>query len=233
MNSLGNSYAAVVVGATGGIGSAIASRLRSDPACSSVICLSRTADRRIDLCDEDSVAKAAAWIRAEIGSVDLVFNSTGALMIDGVPPEKTMRHLNPANMARHFQLNAIGPALLVKHFAPLLPRDRRSLFGSLSARVGSIGDNRLGGWFSYRASKAAQNQILKTAAIELSRIRPYAVMAALHPGTVATRLSKPFAGERERLTPEASAEMLLRVLDGLNAGQSGGFFDYKGHPIEW
>lgn len=136
-------------------------------------------------------------------------------------------------MARHFRLNAIGPALLIKHFAPLLPKDRRSLFGTLSARIGSIGDNNLGGWISYRAAKAAQNQIVKTASIELARSRPHAVLIALHPGTVATPLSDPFAGGRERLEPDRSASMLLEVMNSLTPGNSGGFFAYDGTPIEW
>jgi NAD(P)-dependent dehydrogenase (short-subunit alcohol dehydrogenase family) len=136
-------------------------------------------------------------------------------------------------MAAQFRLNAIGPALLIKHFVPLLPKDRRALFATLSARVGSIGDNRLGGWISYRAAKTAQNQIVRTASIEIARTRPQAVLAALHPGTVETALSDPFAGNRERLTPERSAAMLLGLLDGLAADQSGGFFAYDGSPIVW
>ncbi len=176
---------------------------------------------------------AATRASEEAGEADLVFNATGALVIDGASPEKTIRTLDPEVMARQFRVNAIGPALVIKHFAPLLPKNRRSLFGTLSARVGSIGDNGLGGWISYRAAKAAQNQIVKTAAIEIARSRPQAVLAALHPGTVATRLSVDFAGKRERLTPGQSATMLLEVLDSLASKQSGGFFAYDGSEIEW
>lgn len=233
MNSLNDGYKAIVVGASGGIGSAIADALGADPACATVICLSRIGDRKIDLCDESSVVAAKETIEVELGSVDLIFNATGALIINSVPPEKTIKRLDPENMARHFQANAIGPALLLKHLAPLLPRDRRGLFASLSARVGSIGDNSLGGWFSYRASKAAQNQIVRTVAIEFMRTHPLAVLATLHPGTVATRLSEPFASGRNRLKAETSAHMLLQVLDSLTTAQSGGFFDYKGDLVDW
>lgn len=233
MKSLQQGYVAVVVGATGGIGSAVADALKSDPACDAVVRLSRCGKPAVDLHDEGSILTAAKEVEAHHGGADLVFDATGALSIDDVPPEKTIRRLDPANMAQHFAVNAIGPALLLKHFGPLLPRDRRGLFASLSARVGSIGDNGLGGWFSYRASKAALNQIVRTAAIEYSRTRPYSVFAALHPGTVATPLSDPFAGERDRLTPDESASMLLAVLDALEPHQSGGFFDYRGEPVMW
>ena len=137
-------------------------------------------------------------------------------------------------MARAFQVNAIGPALVMKHFLPLLPRDRRSVFAILSAKVGSIGDNHLGGWYSYRASKAALNQIIRTAAIELKRRAPQAALVALHPGTVESRLSAPFgkAGLDVR-SPADAAERLLGVIDGLAPAASGGFFDYRGERLPW
>jgi NAD(P)-dependent dehydrogenase (short-subunit alcohol dehydrogenase family) len=233
VKSLRDGYTAIVIGASGGIGSALAEVLSDDAACARVVCYSRGGARKIDVTDEDTVLAASRDFAEAFGEADLIFNATGALVIDDVPPEKTIRRLDPSAMARHFQLNAIGPALLIKHFAPLLSRDRRGLFASLSARVGSIGDNGLGGWYSYRASKAAQNQIIRTASIELARTHPHSVLAVLHPGTVATGLSEPFAADRDRLTPHASAEKLLRVLDGLSAKQSGNFFDYKGETIQW
>jgi NAD(P)-dependent dehydrogenase (short-subunit alcohol dehydrogenase family) len=233
LSSLGQGYSALVIGASGGIGSAIARLVEADPACGRLLRLSRRDHPSFDVGDEASVADAALRISAQTDGLDFVFNATGALVIDGAAPEKSIRAIDAASMAAQFRLNAIGPALLIKHFVPLLPKDRRALFATLSARVGSIGDNRLGGWISYRAAKTAQNQIVRTASIEIARTRPQAVLAALHPGTVETALSDPFAGNRERLTPERSAAMLLGLLDGLAADQSGGFFAYDGSPIVW
>ena len=137
-------------------------------------------------------------------------------------------------MAHAFAVNAIGPALLMKHFLPLLPRSGRAVFASLSAKVGSIGDNRLGGWYSYRASKAALNQLVHTAAIELARRQPEAICVVLHPGTVATRLSQPFSKSGlEVQTPAASAARLLATIDGLSASDSGGFFNHRGEALPW
>jgi NAD(P)-dependent dehydrogenase (short-subunit alcohol dehydrogenase family) len=233
LTSLKPGYKALVIGSSGGIGSAIAAALEADGHCSRVIRLSRREQPDFDLCDEVSIERAAVAIAAREEVVDLIFNATGALKIAGQGPEKTIRAIDPVAMARQFQINAIGPALLIKHFVPLLPKDKRALFASLTARVGSIGDNRLGGWIAYRAAKAAQNQIIKTAAIEVARTRPLAVLAALHPGTVATSLSDPYSASHERLTPEDAARKLLTVLNGLEAGQSGGFYAYDGQAIEW
>ncbi len=233
LTSLQPDYTAIVFGASGGIGSAISDIVGSDPACARLIRISRRDDAPFDICDEASVIAAAARISDKVAEVDFIFNAIGGLVIDGVAPEKTIQRLDPDAMARQFRVNAIGPALLIKHFSPFLPKNRRSLFCTLSARVGSIGDNRLGGWISYRAAKAAQNQIVRTAAIEIARSRPLAVLAALHPGTVETHLSDAFAGRRERLKPDQSAAMLLDVLNGLAPQQSGGFFAYDKSAIEW
>jgi NAD(P)-dependent dehydrogenase (short-subunit alcohol dehydrogenase family) len=137
-------------------------------------------------------------------------------------------------MAKAYAQNTIGPALVLKHFTPLLPREGRSVVAALSAKVGSIGDNHLGGWHSYRASKAALNQVIHTAAIELKRTRPQAICVALHPGTVDTKLSAPFskAGLDVR-PPEVAAADLLEVIEGLTPEDSGGFFDYAGWPLPW
>jgi NAD(P)-dependent dehydrogenase (short-subunit alcohol dehydrogenase family) len=215
ISSLQPGYKALVIGSSG------------------VIRMSRSEQSDFDLCDEAAIERAAAAIVGSGDTIDLIFNATGALKIAGRGPEKTIRAIDPVAMARQFQINAIGPALLIKHFVALLPKDRRALFASLSARVGSIGDNRLGGWISYRAAKAAQNQIIKTAAIEIARTRPLAILAALHPGTVATNLSEPYAAGHERLMPEDAAHRLLRALDSLEACQSGGFYAYDGQAIEW
>lgn len=161
-----------------------------------------------------------------------MIDATGILSDARMQPEKALRALDPALMARSFAINAIGPTLLMKHFLPLLPRDRRSAFATLSAKVGSVADNRLGGWYSYRASKAALNQLVRTASIELRRTHPQAICVAIHPGTVATRLSQPFQKSGlEVLTPARAAAELIEGLDRITPGDSGGFFDRHGTPL--
>jgi len=233
MESLDEHYRAVVIGAAGGLGRAFVARLRDDPRCGDVIALARASRPALDLTDEASVAAAAAHVHEKVGAVHLVIDSTGVLTIDGQGPEKSIARLDPAVMARAFAINATGPALLLKHFTPLLPRRGRSIFATLSARVGSIADNRKGGWISYRASKAALNQIVRTTAIEMSFRRREAVLAALQPGTVRTALSEPYAGASDRLEPEESARRLLCVLDGLGSADSGGLFDHRGQRLPW
>ena len=233
MNSLNDGYNALVIGASGGIGSAIAQALEADPRCGGVHRLSRRDNPGFDLLDETSIADAAQRIGSQVGGFDLIFNATGALTIEGIGPEKALKAIDAEAMLRQFALNAVGPALLLKYFAPMLPRDRRGIFGSLSARVGSIGDNHLGGWISYRAAKAAQNQIVRTAAIEIARTRPLAVVAALHPGTVETGLSVGYRGNHAAVPASESAPNLLAVLDALPPEKTGGFFAYDGSVIEW
>lgn len=229
MQSLPDGYRALVIGATGGIGSAFVAALEADPRCGELHRWSRKGG--LDLRDEASIAVEARTL--DDNSLHLVVDATGALVIDGTGPEKTLRAIDPAAMAAQFAVNAIGPALLLKHLAPKLARTERAIFATLSARVGSITDNRLGGWISYRASKAALNQIVRTAAIEIARTRPGALVVSLHPGTVATALSDPFAGDRDRLDASDSASLLLHVLDELPAEQSGSFFAYDGKRIDW
>lgn len=232
MNSLGDSYRAVVVGATGGLGRAFVEHLKSDPNCKQVAALSRGSEPPIDVTSETSAAAAAAWLRERAAEWELILDATGVLTIDGHRPEKRLSEIDPAVMAQAFAVNAIGPALLLKHLTPLLPRRRRAIFASLSARVGSIEDNRLGGWVSYRASKAALNQILRTAALELRVSHRQLVVASLQPGTVATRLSEPYRSRAPGvLAPEYAAGRLLEVLDGLEPAQSGEFFDYEGQRL--
>jgi NAD(P)-dependent dehydrogenase (short-subunit alcohol dehydrogenase family) len=224
---------AVVFGAGGGIGGALIDRLRSDGRFDSVIGFSRAGDPAFDLLDEPSVARSAACAAAA-GDLRLVVDATGFLHDAQQGPEKTWAELDPAALARSFAINAIGPAIIMKHVLPLLPRAGRSVFATLSARVGSIADNRLGGWYGYRASKAALNQLVRTASIELRRRRPAAVCVALHPGTVATGLSSRFAKDGlEVQAPALAAERLLAVIAGLGPEQSGGFFDHRGDEVPW
>lgn len=237
MASLQEGYRAAVIGARGAIGGAIADALSADPRAGAVIRIARSSgDVRLDLLEEASIA-AAAEAAATDGPLDLVFIATGALILDGRGPEKALAQLDPETLARQFAVNAIGPALVVKHFAPHLAPRRRSLLAALSARVGSIGDNRLGGWHGYRAAKAALNQLLRGAAIDIARKRPEAVVAALHPGTVESPLSQPFrpegAARADVVAPAEAAAKLLGVLDRLTPAQSGGFFDPSGAAIPW
>lgn len=230
--TLGRHFRALVIGASGGIGAAFVDSLRADPACGQVVTLSRQEDG-VDITDEPSLAAAAERLGAQGMIFDLILCATGALTINGIGPEKTIKAVSAEAMAAQFAVNAIGPALVLKYFSPLLAKNSRSIMAFLSARVGSIGDNRLGGWISYRASKAALNQIVHTAAIEIARLRPYAIIVSLHPGSVATSLSTPFAAGHARMTPPESAELLLKVLDDLSPQQSGSFFAYDGSKIEW
>lgn len=233
MNSLPDGFRALVVGSSGAIGSALVRALQANPRCAQVHALHRGSTPALELTDETSVAAAAAQV-AQSGPLHLVLCATGALHVDGRAPEKRLAELEPATMARAFAVNTIGPALVIKHFHPLLARRERSLLGVLSARVGSIGDNRLGGWYSYRASKAALNMLLHTSAIEVARQRPLAVLAALHPGTVVSALSAPIIGDAEASSPDQAASRLLAVLDALPAeGASGGFHAWDGQPIPW
>ncbi|MDI1325721.1 MAG: SDR family NAD(P)-dependent oxidoreductase [Brevundimonas sp.] len=223
--------AAVVVGASGGIGAATVRLLRASGRFAVVHALSRS-ETGFDLEDEASIAEAAARV-AEGPPPTLVFVATGVLH-HGFEPERGYRALGAEHMLRDYRINTVGPALTAKHFLPLTPRDRRAVFTALSARVGSIGDNRLGGWHSYRASKAALNMVLRNLALELGRTHPQAVVAGLHPGTVDTALSQPFQREvrPERLfTADHSAERLLAVINGLTPADSGGVFAWDGARI--
>ena len=224
---------AVVVGATGGIGRAATEAIAASGAFDAVLPLGRATDPPIDLLDEASIAAAAEAIAAT-GPLRLVLDATGALSKEGLVPEKSWRQIDPQAMARAFALNATGPALLMKHVLPLFPREGRAVFATLSARVGSIGDNRLGGWYGYRASKAALNQLVRCAAIELARSRPDAVCVALHPGTVDTGLSTGFAkAGLDVQAPRVAAERLLAIIDGLTPADSGGFRDHMCETIPW
>lgn len=224
---------AVVLG-TGGIGTALRDELLSRGQYAQVLALGRTTEPAFDVTAEASVATAAAHVAGLGVPLRLLVLATGFLHGSSGQPERSWAHLDPAYLQQVFQVNAVGPALVMKHFLPLLPTTGPCVAGFLSARVGSVGDNALGGWYGYRASKAALNQLVKTAAIELARRNKQAVCVALHPGTVATALSQPFAKTGLKVRPPAeAARELLAVLAGLNASQSGGFVDHLGHTVPW
>ena len=219
--------AVVVVGAGGAIGAALADAL--EQAGRPVLRFSRTTHPPLDLLDETSIGAAA---EAAGQDLDLVIDATGFLHGRGLMPEKKLGQLDPAHLAHSFAINAIGPALVMKHFLPRLARDRPAVFATLSARVGSIADNRAGGWYGYRASKAALNQLVRTAAIELARTHRAAVCVALHPGTVDSGLSAPFAKSGlDVQSPASAAARLLEVLARVTPEQSGLLLDYGGNAI--
>lgn len=191
--------------------------------------LSRS-DDGFDITDPASVAR---HLDALDGPYDRVVVATGALVIEGAEPEKTIRAIDSKAMLDQFRLNAVGPALVLARSHGLLPRKGRGVLAVLSARVGSIGDNRMGGWISYRAAKAAVNQIVHTTAIELARSHQDSICVALHPGTVATAFTADYLGRHPAVTPDEAAENLLHVMDGLTPAQTGGFYDWAGKEVAW
>lgn len=242
LDSFGPGLNVAVAGATGGIGAALCAQLEEMPSVKGLFTLSRNpgADANslyLDLTDEDSVSAAAETVRVLAGNLNLVIMATGTLH-DGrdFQPEKSWRAFDPENFAHAFCVNATGPALLAKHFLPLLARNRKTAFAALSARVGSISDNDLGGWYAYRASKAALNMLIRSLSIELARRYPEALCVGLHPGTVDTSLSAPFRGNvppEKLFSPEYSASHLLDVLDKLTPGDTGGLFAWDGQRIPY
>ena len=234
---------AVIIGASGGIGGAFTQQLAQQPDTQVVHALSRSGQTfshpnvqagSIDLTDEDSIAAAARKI-AEHGAPDLVIIATG-LLSDGAElrPEKSLRQQTASAFEQVFAINTFGPGLVAKHFLPIMPKSGRAIFAALSARVGSISDNRMGGWHAYRASKAALNMLIRNYAIEQARRNPDFVAVSLHPGTVDTDLSKPFQSgvpDKQLFTSDQSAEYLLRVIGGLTAKDSGKAFDWAGKEI--
>lgn len=217
---------ALIIGATGGIGAAVAAHLET--VGTRVTRLSRAADG-FDVTDPSSIAQHLAALPE--GAFDLVFVALGTLAAGGAP-EKALRQIDGPQMAKVMSVNAIGPALILAQTERLLPKDRPSTVGILSARVGSIGDNRAGGWHSYRASKAALNQIIRGAAIEIGRKRPQACIAALHPGTVATPFTKNYPAHA-KVSPADAAANLVGVMESLTPAETGGFFDYSGAVVPW
>lgn len=235
---------AAVIGASGGIGGQFVAALADRAGVGDVFAFSRTPDQvsksgvvcaAIDILDETSIAECVRLAVAD-GPIDLVIVATGLLHDGELQPEKSMRNLDADSMARVLAINTVAPALLAKHFLPSLRKRSKTVFAALSARVGSIGDNRLGGWMSYRASKAGLNMALKTLSIEHARRFPDSIVVALHPGTVDTALSKPFqqrVPDEQLFTADRSAGHLMDVIDRLTPADTGGFYAWDGSRIDY
>jgi NAD(P)-dependent dehydrogenase (short-subunit alcohol dehydrogenase family) len=231
---------ALVIGGTGGLGSAFAMQLRLDSRYTQVLSTSRhpagANEYLLDYARESTLADCAQWVTEKCSASPLrtVIVATGYLHGEAGQPERSASQMNANYLQQTMLINAIGPALAIKHFMPLLSREQVTRWAMISAKVGSIGDNALGGWYGYRASKAALNQIVKTASIEMTRRNKLAICVALHPGTVATSLSEPFskAGLNVR-SPEVAAGELINVLHSLESSATGGFFDYMGETLPW
>ena len=217
----------LIIGASGGIGRALQSELTARGW--EVTALSRSEDG-LDVTDEASVAQHLGRLK---GPYHLVLIATGALTSAGHEPEKAVKEVTPEALAGQFTVNALGPMLVLKHALPLLPRNEAATVAALSARVGSIGDNQIGGWHSYRASKAALNQLFHGAAIELKRTHKKATVLMLHPGTVATPFTEKYAGRHKTTPPEEAARNLIDVALSKGPGETGRFFDYAGREVPW
>ena len=240
-----NGKRALVIGSGGGIGAALVDQLAASGQFDRIYagnrrphaaCHSNVTMLTIDILDDDTLAEAGRQIAQE-GALDLLIVATGILHRGtDIRPEKSLRQLDVSAMAEIFAVNSIGPALVAKHFLPMLARKQRAVAIFLSARVGSIADNRLGGWHSYRASKAALNALVRCFAIEVGRSSPDAIVAALHPGTVDTPLSEPFQARiagSSLFSADHSAARILTVIDRLSPTDSGGFFGWDGRPIPY
>jgi NAD(P)-dependent dehydrogenase (short-subunit alcohol dehydrogenase family) len=249
-------FNAMIQGASRGIGLQMVRQLLESERAGQVIATSRHPDKSdglrslrqdhrdrlhlvpLDITQQDSVERAAADLGHHLEELDFLFNVSGLLhdRSTGMMPEKSLSDIDPNHLRRSFDVNAIGPLLVAKHFHTFFNHDRRAIFANMSARVGSIGDNRKGGWYGYRASKAAQNQFTRTLAIELNRRVPNVICVALHPGTVDTQLSEPFqthVPDQQLQTSAEAVDHLLEVVDSLETSDSGLFFDWAGQPIEW
>lgn len=245
LQTLDPPFDAAVIGASGGIGNAFCARLAADPGIRRLWMLSRSQPEKaaenavwlpLDLTDEASIETAAAKLEAGAVNLRLALVASG-LLHDGeaLQPEKSWRSMTADSLHRNFAVNAIGPALVAKHLLPLMPRDGKAVFAAISARVGSVSDNRAGGWYGYRASKAALNMIVKSLAIEWARRAPDGVCIGLHPGTVASNLSAPFrkgTPPEKLFEPAYAAERLLHVIDERTATDTGRCYAWDGSAIE-
>lgn len=243
---------ALIVGASQGIGLGFVKQLLSDDRLDRVFATYRhpaTAGALLDLTEhpkltclsleateEGEIAQTAAKIQAQAPTLEVVINCVGILHAGDLQPEKSLRQIDAEQLLRYFQVNSIPSALLAKHLQPLLKKSDRSVFATISAKIGSIEDNRLGGWYGYRASKAALNMLLKTIAIEYSRKNPQTIVVALHPGTTDTRLSAPFQGNvppEKLFSVERTVNQLLAIIDSLSAADNGSFFSWDGSRLPW
>ncbi len=236
---------ALIIGGRGGVGEAMAKLIRQQLPASQVLQTSRDADwvaeepetrLCLELRSEEKIVQLAQILRDRAFSPEFVFNASGLLHTEALAPERSLRELKQSNMQEIFAVNTFAVGLLLQQLIPLMPRKERSVFASLSARVGSIEDCRLGGWYSYRASKAAQNMFIRCAAIEAARAHPALSCVALHPGTVSSSLSAPFTKRKPAdslFTPQKSAAYLAEVIATLSAEQSGQFFAWDGQAIPW
>ena len=218
---------ALILGASGGIGLAFSKFLENKLGIENVIKLSRSFNG-FEISDEEKILKFSESIE---GSFNLIINAIGVLQTTEIGPEKTINAIKQKSMIDMMTINAIGPALLLKNFSKKLDKTKFSVFVNLSARVGSITDNRLGGWVSYRSSKAALNQIIKTSSIEINRKNKNAICVGLHPGTVKTRFTEKFQNTTETISPEESVEMMMKVIESLSVDDNGYCFAYDGKVI--
>ncbi len=244
LSNFGQDLNAVVIGASGGIGQAFIKQLTHQPNIGSIHAFSRSefeveSDKvtwgQIDVTSQESVEQAANSTK-DGKPIDIIITATGFLHRGNISPEKSVRDIEFNNFEEVFAVNTFGPALIMKYFLPLLPRDRQSVVAFLSARVGSISDNQLGGWYAYRASKAALNMLIKNASIETARKFKQAAIIGLHPGTVETDLSEPFKSnikEGHLFTPEYATECLLKVINDTTPEKTGALIDWDNKIIEY
>jgi NAD(P)-dependent dehydrogenase (short-subunit alcohol dehydrogenase family) len=248
---MNQSKTALVVGASQGIGSGFVRQLldrddihtvyatyRSPESATDLFALASPKLKclSMDITDESHIASVTEQIKAETSHLNYAVNCVGILHENTLQPEKSLRHINAEQLTRYFQVNSIGGILLAKHIQPLLKHSDRSVFATISAKVGSIGDNQLGGWYGYRASKAALNMLMRTTAIEYKRTCPQAIVVTLHPGTTDTRLSQPFQRNvppEKLFTIDRTVKQLLTVIDGLETTDSGEFFSWDGSRLPW
>lgn len=231
MSILPSTFRALIIGSSGAIGSALVTSLQNNPSCSMVVGIHRQSNPSIDYADMQTIESAANRLSGE-APFQLIINTIGMLHSILGMPEKRLADLNPEQLHLLLQTNTIGPAITIQHFSKLLDPNG-SVMATISAKVGSISDNRLGGWYSYRASKAALNMVIKTAAIEFARTKPNTAIVSLHPGTVNSNLSRPFRGEQIGRSPQEAANDLLQIIYTLSPEDSGSFISYSGERLPW